>query len=272
MAPTRPEIDDAHARQQWLDVGVASVRIFWNITWKKKIFWVLIAASSLPLGLVNNSIIFSSTSVNDYSVLNTNAYISKNKTEGALDSADWKSMYLNFLGDNVEETDATRCIDAHRVAFLSSRGNLLLVSDDKKEENRTAEVFDISGYPYLWMCGQSGERIAGILAGNSTCEDYLHRKLLFSSTLCWTVTAFNFAKGVLMLFVAFGMGEEDPLMTIGDAVTSFLEDQDESTADMCLKSKDHFVAQHWSKGPIQYDLKPQRKSRRHEDQDHPEHG
>ncbi|KAK0372027.1 hypothetical protein CLIM01_10616 [Colletotrichum limetticola] len=272
MAPTRPEIDDAHAKQQWLDVGVASVRNFWNITWKKKIFWVLIAASSLPLRLVNNSIIFSSTSVNDYSVLNTNAYISKNKTEGALDSADWKSMYLNFLGDNVEETDATRCIDAHRVAFLSSRGNLLLVSDDKKGENRTAEVFDISGYPYLWMCGQSGERIAGILAGNSTCEDYLHRKLLFSSTLCWTVTAFNFAKGVLMLFVAFGMGEEDPLMTIGDAVTSFLEDQDESTADMCLKSKDRFVAQHWSKGPIQYDLKPQRKSQRHEDQDHPEHG
>ncbi|KXH37721.1 hypothetical protein CNYM01_11325 [Colletotrichum nymphaeae SA-01] len=225
MAPTRPEIDDAHARQNWLDVGVASIRNFCNITWKKKIVW--------------------------------------NKTEGALNSADWKSMYSDFLGYNVEEMDATRCIDAYRVAFQSSRGNLLL------------------------MCGQSGERIAGILAGNSTCEDYLvelrttsggwkplgssvkecysqkteeHCKLLFSSTLSWTVTAFNFAKGVLMLFVAFGMGEEDPLMTIGDAVTSFLEDQDESTADMCLKSKDHFVAQHWSKGPIQYDFKPQRKS------------
>ncbi|KAI3537200.1 hypothetical protein CSPX01_10289 [Colletotrichum filicis] len=287
MAPTRPEIDDAHARQQWLDVGVASIRNFCNITWKKKIVWVLIAVSSLPLHLVYNSIIFSSTSVNNYSVLNTNSYVSKNKTEGALNSADWKSMYSDFLGDNVEEMDATRCIDAYRVAFQSSRGNLLLVSDDKKEENRTAEVFNISGYPYLWMCGQSGERIAGILAGNSTCEDYLvelrttsggwkplgssvkecysqkteeHCKLLFSSTLSWTVTAFNFAKGVLMLFVAFGMGEEDPLMTIGDAVTSFLEDQDESTADMCLKSKDHFVAQHWSKGPIQYDFKPQRKS------------
>lgn len=52
MAPTRPEIDDAHARQHWLDVGVASVRNFWNITWKKKIVWVLLAASSLPLHLV----------------------------------------------------------------------------------------------------------------------------------------------------------------------------------------------------------------------------
>lgn len=225
--------------------------------------------------------------MNNYSVLNTNAYISKNKTDGALNSADWKSMYSGFLGDNVEEMDATRCIDTYRVAFQSSRGNLLLVSDDKKDENRTAEIFDISGYPYLWMCGQSGERVAGILAGNSTCEDYLlelrttsggwkplgssvkecysqkteeHCKLLFSSALCWTVTAFNLAKGVLMLFVAFGMGEEDPLMTIGDAVASFLQYQDESTADMCLKSKDHFVAQHWSKGPIQYDLKPQWKS------------
>ncbi|KAK1521497.1 hypothetical protein CPAR01_15020 [Colletotrichum paranaense] len=257
MAPTRPEIDDAHARQQWLEVGVASVRNFWNIIWKKKTFWVLIAASSLPLHLVNNSIIFSSISVNDYSVLNTNAYISKNKTEGALDSADWKSMYLNFLGDNVEEMDATRCIDVYRVGFLSSRGNLLVVSDDKKEENRTAEVFDISGYPYLWMCGQSGERIAGILADNSTCEDYLVE--LRTTLGNWKPLGPSVKECVLMLFVAFGMGEEDPLMTIGDAVTSFLEDQDESTADMCLKSKGHFIAQHWSKGPIQYDLKPQRK-------------
>ncbi|KAK1671921.1 hypothetical protein BDP55DRAFT_635346 [Colletotrichum godetiae] len=261
MAPTRPEIDDAHARQHWLDVGVASLRNFWSITWKKKIVWVLLAASSLPLHLV-------STSMNNYSVLSTNAYISKNETESIVSSAEWKSIYAGFLGDNVEKMDATPCMDAYRVAFQSSRGNLLIVSDDKKDENRT-------------------QKIAGILAGNSTCEDYLrelrpksegwkplgssvkecysqkteeHCKLIFSSTLCWTVTAFNFAKGVLMLFVAFGMGEEDPLMTIGDAVASFLENQDESTADMCLKSKDHFVAQHWSKGPIQYDLKPQRKS------------
>lgn len=49
--------------------------------------------------------------MNNYSVLNTNAYISKNKTDGALNSADWKSMYSGFLGDNVEEMDATRCID-----------------------------------------------------------------------------------------------------------------------------------------------------------------
>ncbi|KAK1641312.1 hypothetical protein BDP81DRAFT_504648 [Colletotrichum phormii] len=287
VAPTRPEIDDAHARQRWLDVGVASVRNFRSITWKKKIVWVLLAASSLPLHLVYNSIVFSSTSVNNYSVLNTNAYISKNKTESTVSSAEWKSIYAGFLGDNVERMDATPCMDAYRVAFQSSRGNLLIVSDDKKDENRTSEVFDISGYPYIWMCGQSSQKMASILAGNSTCEDYLrelraksegwkplgssvkecysqkteeHCKLIFSSTLCWTVTAFNLAKGVLMLFVAFGMGEEDPLMTIGDAVASFLENQDESTADMCLKSKDHFVAQHWSKGPIQYDLKQQRKS------------
>ncbi|OHF03303.1 hypothetical protein CORC01_01356 [Colletotrichum orchidophilum] len=261
MAPTRPEIDDAHARQDWLDIGVPSVRNFWSITWKKKTVWILLSISSLPLHLV-------STSVNNYSVLNTNAYISKNSTGSTVSSAEWKSMYAGFLGDNVEQMDVTKCIDAYRVAFQSSRGNLLLVSDDRREENRTVEL-------------------AGILAGNSTCEDYLlelrttpgswtplgsavtecysqkteeHCKLAFSSALCWTVTAFNFAKGVLMLFVAFGMGDEDPIMTIGDAVASFLQHRDESTADMCLKSKDHFVAQLWSKGPIQYDLKPQRKS------------
>ncbi|KAK2745302.1 hypothetical protein CKAH01_18277 [Colletotrichum kahawae] len=283
MAPTRPDIDDAHARQHWLDIGVSSVRNFWNITRKKKIIWILLSVSSLPLHLVYNSIIFSSTSVNNCSVLSTNAYISRNRTESTVTSVEWKSMYAYFLGDDVEQMDVTKCIDTYGVAFQSSRGNVLLVSDDKRDVNRTTSNFDISGNAFLWMCSQS----SSVLAGNTTCEEYLletqrtsrdwsplgsavkecysqkteeHCKLSFSSTLCWTVAAFNLVKAVLMLFVAFGLGDEDPLMTIGDAVTSFLQHQDDSTADMCLKSKDYFVAQRWSKGPIRYDLKPQRKS------------
>ncbi|KAF6817933.1 hypothetical protein CPLU01_13449 [Colletotrichum plurivorum] len=63
MAPTRPEIDDAHARQSWLDVGIPSVRNFWNKPWKKKIIWILLSLSSLPLHLVSVNSPFSSSYV-----------------------------------------------------------------------------------------------------------------------------------------------------------------------------------------------------------------
>ncbi|KAF6796528.1 hypothetical protein CSOJ01_13126 [Colletotrichum sojae] len=240
MAPTRPEIDDAQARQQWLDIGVPSVRNFRSMTWKKKIVWALLSFSSIPLHLV--SVNHCSASVNNYRVLSPNALMAKNQTGSRVSGAQWKSMYASFLGDDVEQLDVRACIDAYGVAFQSSRGNLLLVSNDARAENSTTEVFNVSGIPFVWI--------------QKTDE---HCKLFFSSTLCWVVAAFILLKAVLMLFVAFGMGDEDPLMTIGDVVASFLERQDEPTSDMCLKSKDHFVAQYWSKGPIPYDLKPQRK-------------
>ncbi|KAF6828995.1 hypothetical protein CMUS01_08354 [Colletotrichum musicola] len=261
MAPTRPEIDDAHARQSWLDIGILSVRNFWNKPWKKKIIKILLSFASLPLHLV-------STSVNNYSISNTSA-AEKNRAENTTTSAEWKSMYTGFLGYNVDQMSVAECIDAYGVAFQSSRGNLLLVSANKDWQNICARTRRIT-YHGEDPCDNHLTEIRGRPdnwrpLGTKVLECYSqktdeHYKLFFSSILCWTVTAFNLVKAVLMLFVALGMGDEDPLMTIGDAVASFLQHRDETTVDMCLKSKDQFFAQHCSKGPVRYDLSPKQKS------------
>ncbi|KAF4857259.1 hypothetical protein CGCSCA4_v000055 [Colletotrichum siamense] len=52
MAPTRSEINEAHAKQEWMDIGVPSVRNFWRIRWKRRVFWLLFMISSLPLHLL----------------------------------------------------------------------------------------------------------------------------------------------------------------------------------------------------------------------------
>ncbi|KAF0316724.1 hypothetical protein GQ607_016066 [Colletotrichum asianum] len=52
IAPTRPEIDEAHSSQCWLDIGVPSIRNFWSIGRKRKAIWILLSASSLPLHLM----------------------------------------------------------------------------------------------------------------------------------------------------------------------------------------------------------------------------
>jgi hypothetical protein len=51
-APTRQEVDAAHAKRRWLDIGVLSLR---NLAWierKRLLCWVLLVASSLPLHLL----------------------------------------------------------------------------------------------------------------------------------------------------------------------------------------------------------------------------
>jgi len=49
VAPTREEIDKAHGRGKWLDVGVFSLRNLPNISKGRLAVWSLLALSSLPL-------------------------------------------------------------------------------------------------------------------------------------------------------------------------------------------------------------------------------
>lgn len=51
-APTRKDIDIAHARGKWLDIGVLSIRNLRCISRKRIILWALLGLSSLPLHLL----------------------------------------------------------------------------------------------------------------------------------------------------------------------------------------------------------------------------
>lgn len=51
-APTREDVDAAHAKYAWVDIGIPSIR---NLTWIKRrrlIVWLLLGLTSVPLHLV----------------------------------------------------------------------------------------------------------------------------------------------------------------------------------------------------------------------------
>ena|ERR1700761_7245999 len=51
-APTRTELDRAHANSKWLDIGILSFRNLARIRTVRVLFWVPLAISSLSLHLV----------------------------------------------------------------------------------------------------------------------------------------------------------------------------------------------------------------------------
>lgn len=51
-APTRREVDKAHASQRWLDIGIPSVRNLRYISRWRLALWLLLGASSVPLHLL----------------------------------------------------------------------------------------------------------------------------------------------------------------------------------------------------------------------------
>ena len=57
-APTRRECDAAHARGSWLDIGVPSVRNLFHIQRSRRVAWILLAFSSIPIHFLFNSAVF----------------------------------------------------------------------------------------------------------------------------------------------------------------------------------------------------------------------
>jgi hypothetical protein len=51
-APTRHEVEKAHASGHWLDIGIMSIHNLRHIDRKRVIVWVLLALSSVPLHLL----------------------------------------------------------------------------------------------------------------------------------------------------------------------------------------------------------------------------
>lgn len=60
-------------------------------------------------------------------------------------------------------------------------------------------------------------------------------KVRWNFSIAGFVTAVNLLKTLVIFYTAFGI-TESPLMTVGDAVSSFLEREDKSTTNMCLTS------------------------------------
>ena len=51
-APTRSEIDSAHARRRWMDIGVPSIRNLFRIKLERALLWIAIGITSIPLHLL----------------------------------------------------------------------------------------------------------------------------------------------------------------------------------------------------------------------------
>ncbi|KXX74328.1 hypothetical protein MMYC01_209950 [Madurella mycetomatis] len=274
-APTREQIDKAHRKSRWVDIGVPSLRnLFSAVSWGNAIIWVLLSLSSLPLHLFYNSAVFTSISCNNYvvSVVNEAFMTTENRTSlpAYLQTSSMEAMYRAALDGRLERLDRDACFDAYASNFQSTRGDLLLVQPgtDLPTNGPYASSMGLEHFTsgcagnqaYDWMC-------SGLYYNSETCSDripwlrddlarwtpYGHPvkecyslpttercKLLFSPTLCWVVTMLNLLKALLMLTAALST-DTKPLLTVGDAVASFMRAPDESTRGLCLTSKNDIV-------------------------------
>ncbi|KAH9230485.1 hypothetical protein K456DRAFT_55561 [Colletotrichum gloeosporioides 23] len=67
-APTRANVDAAHAAKKWLDIGIPILRNLRYLSNWRRASWALLALSSIPVHLIYNSAVFQSLSSHNYTV------------------------------------------------------------------------------------------------------------------------------------------------------------------------------------------------------------
>jgi hypothetical protein len=161
------------------------------------------------------------------------------------------------------------CINAYAQTYQSARGNLLLVVSNVTEiygqgavadfEDQVAPITsldDSSPDPFSWICHQIA--ISDSCASSiSQLQDHIadwrpyggkaieycmsevvdqHCRLQYSAPLMLVVVMIGLLKTGTMLYIAFVVSDE-PMLTIGDAISSFLAFPDLRTRGMCLLDK-----------------------------------
>jgi hypothetical protein len=148
-SPTRAECDMAHARRDWLDIGVAGIRNLTKISHRRRALWILLAISSIPIHLLFNSAIFKTLDANEYDYL----VVREEFLEGALITGDYDpngtTMTVpqraedliplqGFLESTQQRYDDSKsfydllspqeCISSYGTPFVSGHSNLFLVT------------------------------------------------------------------------------------------------------------------------------------------------
>ncbi|KAI9789333.1 MAG: hypothetical protein M1816_006222 [Peltula sp. TS41687] len=272
-APTREEVDTAHRRGKWLDIGIPSVKNLWRISPAKVILWALLGLSSIPLHLIWNSAIFDAISANEYYVF----VVSSNFFEGArwnqtgtrADGVDWR---LNNFQQNVTRTermDNASAIAVYGKSYLTDRADILMVSYDLPDQKTNSSLlyYQLEDLPtglygdsrdaeegHRWLCDGHDATVLSTSCDINRLEPsnlkfhghaakyFLSEQtdeqceLLFSKVIMIVVITCNCVKVVAMVGSLF-VPQGNPLVTTGDAAASFLDLSDPNTQGRCLLAR-----------------------------------
>ncbi|KIW60409.1 hypothetical protein PV05_00625 [Exophiala xenobiotica] len=163
-SPSRSELDRAHAKRKWLDIGIPSIRNLGSLSKKKVALWWMLAISSVPLHLIYNSVFYSALATNNYSVL----YASESFVDGAsynttkfpnteqLNITDIQTRAKSFQVLNNED-----CIHSYAKDFVEDRSNVIVVVKDpptdegslfETADNEFPEVITPEYDAFAWIC------------------------------------------------------------------------------------------------------------------------
>ena len=148
ISPNREDLDRAHKGQRWMCIGIPNIRNLAHIPWKRRIPWLILALSSLPIHLLWNSVIVGELAANDYYVglvsldFTTGGPVDCSAVSG--ESSDSYTLDFSFACEQgwlaamrADPTNLTvgECIKSYSKTFVSDYSNIALVMNYRNSTN-----------------------------------------------------------------------------------------------------------------------------------------
>ncbi|KUI58583.1 hypothetical protein VP1G_05857 [Cytospora mali] len=254
-SPTRPEVSGAHDGKHWLEIGVPSVRNFKYIGRWRAILAVVLLALAVVTQVIYNSIIFTTQAEVSYSLIVveesflTGAPFSDISSNNEGNFTRDELLNLQNLASRNELTNITtsECADLLSGAFNTQYQDFLLVLTTANSENSLVETTQAGtnvqtgrDMPVFILNNQllfDGTPVEFCLAQSSeTTEGICTVQLSFITFI--VILGLNLITLIITAATLF-LRRFEPLVTLGDAISSFLRDPDPTTRTNCLLTKEN---------------------------------
>ncbi|KAK0613461.1 hypothetical protein B0T14DRAFT_436573 [Immersiella caudata] len=260
-SPTRTEVAVAHFRRRWVDIGIPSFRNLGHVEKGRVVLAVAVLVAAAFTQIIYNSAVFTSHTTADYKlVLVTESFLTgapfSNDTAsngGLLSRIDIASLQQLANRGELRNLTAGECAQEFGGAFSTSFGAALVISDVKSQTSsviqttvgRLSLVRGGGGIGNLTRHVGSVKYCLAQPARTQTCE------VIASGPLLGAVAFLNIVTVVCIAVVMFRKAFE-PLVTLGDAITSFLKEPDMNTRGCCLLTKTDVWQGRWGLDAAKY--------------------
>lgn len=282
-APNRTNIDNAHAHGVWLDIGIPSIRNLRFLTWKRRGLWLALCFSSIPLHLIYNSAFYAAIASNEYNILYATEDFLNNGQYNSTRFPE--TTALNATAIQQDSSNYTRmsnldCIKAYSEDFVTEYKTVIAVVHNTSQGNSgslldvyvndlpPAKEFNSSYNSFAWICNDTT-----VPPTNEPCRETTRQlqktansrwnsggfdisycmvekleqqecHLHFAPHFMGPVIVLNIVKCLVGFYVAFRL-RDTPIVTLGDAIESFIKHPDPYTRGMCLATA-HEMAHQFS--------------------------
>ncbi|KAF7552631.1 hypothetical protein G7046_g7342 [Stylonectria norvegica] len=247
-SPTRAEVDTAHEKVKWLDIGIPSLRNLSAISFGRALLSATILILAVSSQVIYNAVIFTAqTAVFPSLVLVAPSFLdgasfanSSDHNAGGLSRAALLDLQTLAGGDTLARLTVGECIAKFDSVFQTDYSAVLVVANTANGGSNSLLQSALPGTSLStlldslnWAPSPPSSLVDFCLAQRGPESS---ASLTLSGSLLGVVAILNLLF-VLAFVLALARPSFDPLVTLGDALASFLATPDPTTQNACLMTK-----------------------------------